>query len=90
MAFASTILGRRHYGNGREIFGTYSMAAADTGGTVDVGLANVTDFDFIQTDATDARDAAKRLSTTGTSIVLTVPNGAIAAHDGKFYARGNG
>lgn len=90
MSFASTIEGRTREGNRRRVFGTYTMVAGDTGGTVDVGMNNIIDFGFIQTDATDARDAAKRFSTTGTSIVLTVPNGAVAAHSGKFFAVGNG
>lgn len=90
MAFASTIVKKVSIGNGRRLSGTYTMAQGDVGGSVDVGMNNIDEFDFIQTDATDGRDVGKRLSTSGTSIVLDVPGGAIAAHSGTWHATGNG
>lgn len=90
MAFASTIVGKISIGNKRKVFGTYTMAQGDAGGSVDVGMNNIIDYGFIQSDATDGRDVTKRVSISGTSIVLTVPSGAIAAHSGEFFALGNG
>lgn len=46
MAFATSNLVARNYGNTRVVTGSWSCAAGDSPGTIAVGAANVISYDF--------------------------------------------
>ena len=88
MAFSSTVTAQMSVGSRRKVWGTYTMATLDVGGTIDTNLKGVTDFAITQTDTVASRSANRFTSESTGTLTLTIPS-CRGAETGIWYAIGH-